>query len=199
MTKSEFLAAIRSELGFLPQSEIDEAVRYFDSYFAGTESDEDVTARLGSPKEAAKSYYSSNLLPRVGGQNTVEPIQPEKKRGSVWLIVILLVVLSPVLIPLAIILGCLILACAAVIIGLYMAMLFGGISVWFGGAAMVIKGLFSGLGLANTMLECGIGFLMFGLGLALTLLAVFIAVKLIPWFIKKIVDFGSKRVRRQKV
>lgn len=199
MTKSEFLTAVRSELGFLPQSDIEAAVRYFDSYFAGTESDEEVCARLGDPKEAAKNYYSSNILPKTAGQNMSEPSGTEKKRSGVWLIVILLVVLSPVLIPLAIALGCLILTFAAVIIGIFFALLFGGISVWFGGAAVVIKGIFSGLGLANMMLECGIGFLMFGLGLALTLLAVFIAVKFVPWFIKKIVDFGSKRVRRQRV
>ena len=196
MTKFEFLSEIKKELGFLPQNDIDEAVRYFDSYFAGSESDEDVIARLGNPKDAAKTYYSANLLPKLGGQNTGEP-PVQKRRGSVWLIVILLIVLSPILIPLAIALGCLILTFIAVIIGIYFALLFGGISIWFGGAAIVIKGVVSGLGFANIMLECGIGFLMFGLGLALTLLAVFIAVKLVPWFIKKIVNFGSKRVRRR--
>lgn len=208
MTKSEFLAAVRNELGFLPQSEVSAAVNYFESYFTGTESDEDVTARLGSPHIAARNYYTGTVLPRMNqehdalmgaAQNTAqESAQPPAKRNSIWLIVVILVLLSPILIPLAILIGCLALSFVAVIIGIYFALLFGGISIWFGGAAVVIKGLFSHIGFANTIMQCGIGFFMFGLGLALTLLAVFIAVKLIPWFIRKIVDFGSKRVRRRE-
>ncbi len=196
MTKYEFLAAVRSELGFLPKSDIDAAERYFESYFAGNQSEEEVAARLGNPRDAAKNYYANNLVPR-GGAAPESAAQPVKKRNNVWIIVVILVILSPILIPAAIFAGSLIMAFVAVIIGIYLMMLFGGITIWLSGAAVVLKGLFSGLGFANVILECGIGFLMFGIGLALTLLAVYIAVKLIPWFIKKIVNFGSKRIRRQ--
>ena len=197
MTKYEFISEIKKELGFLPQSDIEAAEQYFNSYFAGTESDEDIIARLGNPKDAAKNYYSANILPRVSGENVNAGPAPVKKRGNIWIIVVVLIVLSPVLIPLAILLGGLAAAIIMSVIGVYLVLLVSGIAVWFGGAATAISGLFARAGLANTALQCGIGFLMFGIGLALTLLMVFIAFKFIPWLIRKIADFGSKRIKRR--
>ena len=40
MNKTEFLAALRRELGFLPKDELDDAIRYYDEYINDAGDDE---------------------------------------------------------------------------------------------------------------------------------------------------------------
>ena len=56
MTKEEFLDEIKKELGFMPYEEVIKAEKYFESYFNGSEADEKVIERFGSPKYAAQNY-----------------------------------------------------------------------------------------------------------------------------------------------
>ena len=41
MNKTEFLAALRRELGFLPKDELDDAIRYYDEYINDAGDDEE--------------------------------------------------------------------------------------------------------------------------------------------------------------
>ena len=61
MTKEEFLDEIKKELGFMPYEEVIKAEKYFESYFNGSEADEKVIERFGSPKYAAQNYYRTHV------------------------------------------------------------------------------------------------------------------------------------------
>ena len=74
MTKEEFLDEIKKELGFMPYEEVIKAEKYFESYFNGSEADEKVIERFGSPKYAAQNYYRTHVA------NSNANIKPPKKR-----------------------------------------------------------------------------------------------------------------------
>ena len=100
MTKEEFLDEIKKELGFMPYEEVIKAEKYFESYFNGSEADEKVIERFGSPKYAAQNYYRTHVA------NSNANIKPPKKNGvGIWALIIILILLSPILIPLAIAVG----------------------------------------------------------------------------------------------
>ena len=56
MNKTEFLAALRHELGFLPKDELDDAIRYYDEYINDAGDDEEkVIAEMGTRIKWRKS------------------------------------------------------------------------------------------------------------------------------------------------
>lgn len=57
MNKTEFLAALRRELGFLPKDELDDAIRYYDEYINDAGDDEEkVIAEMGTPHKVAEEF-----------------------------------------------------------------------------------------------------------------------------------------------
>ena len=86
MTKEEFLDEIKKELGFMPYEEVIKAEKYFESYFNGSEADEKVIERFGSPKYAAQNYYRTHVA------NSNANIKPPKKNGvGIWALIIILI------------------------------------------------------------------------------------------------------------
>ena len=61
MNKTEFLAALRRELGFLPKDELDDAIRYYDEYINGAGDDEERKwiAEMGTPHKVAEEFKMS--------------------------------------------------------------------------------------------------------------------------------------------
>lgn len=166
MTKEEFLEGIKKELGFMPYEEVIKAEKYFESYFNGSEADEKVIERFGSPKYAAQNYYRTHVA------NSNANIKPPKKNGvGIWALIIILILLSPILIPLA---------------------FFSGVSMWLGGAGMILKSFFAHAGFANMVMQIGVECIFFGLGLFIAWATVVVCIKLFPWIIRKIVALGSR-------
>ena len=57
MNKTEFLAALRRELSFLPKDELDDAIRYYDEYINDAGDDEEkVIAEMGTPHKVAEEF-----------------------------------------------------------------------------------------------------------------------------------------------
>ena len=158
MTKEEFLDKIKKELGFMPYEEVIKAEKYFESYFNGSEADEKVIERFGSPKYAAQNYYRTHVA------NSNANIKPPKKNG-VGICGILCIF------PFA---------------------FFSGVSMWLGGAGMILKSFFAHAGFANMVMQIGVGCIFFGLGLFIAWATVVVCIKLFPWIIRKIVALGSR-------
>lgn len=192
MTKEEYLNSIKKELGFMPLDEVEKAEKYFASYFTGNEEDEKVAQRLGNPKYAAENYYRTHV------NNTPEPKVVEKRssNGAMWVWIIALVILSPIVIPVSICLAVFVFAVALGLLLLLPAIFLGGVSMWLGGAGIIIRSLFIYDGLANMAFRAGTGCVMFGVGLLLAWIALYVCIKFFPWLIRKIVDIGSKLVKR---
>ena len=64
---------------------------------------------------------------------------------------------------------------------------FSGVSMWLGGAGMILKSFFAHAGFANMVMQIGVGCIFFGLGLFIAWATVVVCIKLFPWIIRKIV------------
>lgn len=171
----------------MPYEEVIKAEKYFESYFNGSEADEKVIERFGSPKYAAQNYYRTHVA------NSNANIKPPKKNGvGIWALIIILILLSPILIPLAIVIGFFAVAIIFGILCIFPFAFFSGVSMWLGGAGMILKSFFAHAGFANMVMQIGVGCVFFGLGLFIAWATVVVCIKLFPWIIRKIVDLGSR-------
>ena len=64
MNKTEFLAALRHELGFLPKDELDDAIRYYDEYINDAGDDEEKVERWSSVWERIRrrSHFEKRVI-----------------------------------------------------------------------------------------------------------------------------------------
>ena len=70
MNKTEFLAALRRELGFLPKDELDDAIRYYDEYINDAGDDEEkVIAEMGTQTKWRKSLKMSITTENVNDES----------------------------------------------------------------------------------------------------------------------------------
>lgn len=174
MNREEYITAIKNELGFMPGSEVTKAEEYFRSFFACDKSDEEIISELGTPKEAARRYCISK-----GGAKQAE--QPEKKRDYTGIIVVVVaaVFLFPIWLPILIL-------SVIIVFGLLAAAAALSFGMWLGGGLVILSGLFSSSIAADKLIQCGGGFIMFGVGLILSWLVVWALIKLCVWIIRKV-------------
>ena len=125
MTRTEYLNQLETYLMKLPQADRIEAMDYFKELFddAGPESEEELMASLGSPKEAAHDILSDLLNEE----------SPNKNNRQVLQIAILALLVAPIGIPVAI-------GLIMAIIGIFIA----AVSVLLAFFAVSISGLVLG-------------------------------------------------------
>ena len=166
MTSAEFLYELRRRLSNLPAQEVDQAMSYYEEYFAdaGPEGEADLINRLGTPAQVASTIIGEYAMKDVQERDAGE------KKGSafktMW-IAIIAVLASPIAIPLAAAFFVVILALLIAIFSVFLAFFVSAI-------AMVAAGLFSvGTGIFALFLQpiegvalMGVGFLCFALGMA---------------------------------
>lgn len=178
MNKEEYIAEIKKELGFMPYSEVVKAEEYFNSYFCGSQSDEEVINSLGSPKEAAKKYCKSNTETKENEKR----YKTQSRNYIGWVIAIIAAVfLFPIWAPILLLSA----AFAVCVIVLVIAASFG---TWLGGGAVILSGIFANAAFADKLIQCGIGFIMFGVGLMLSWLLVWALINLSIWIIRKVTN-----------
>lgn len=174
MNREEYISAVKNEVGFMPYDEVIKAEEYFRSFFSGNRSDEDVINELGTPKEAAKKYCRG----KNGPEKTEKPVKKSDYTGII-IAVIAAVFLFPIWLPVLIFSASLIFAALVLVIA-------ASLGMWIGGGVVILGGLFSGLTVADKLLQCGGGFIMFGVGLILTWLLVWAMINICVWIIRKV-------------
>lgn len=186
MNKTEYIDAVKKELGFLPSEEIVKAEGYFESFFCSSLSDEEIISGLGTPKEAAKRYCKSHTEQTKAEQNqteqrtqTVRPQQEKRSYAGIVTAVIAGVFLFPIWFPIVILIAALIFALLIGIVGVC----FG---LWLGGGFAVLGSLFANITFADKLIGCGGGFIMFGVGLILSWLLVRAFIGIGIWIVRKI-------------
>ena len=167
MTSAEFLYDLRKRLRKLPVQEIDQAMSYYEEYFAevGPEGEAELIDRLGSPAQVASTIISEYAMKDMSGQSET----PRKGSGfkTMW-IVIIAVLASPIAIPLAI-------ALFSVVFSLLIAIFSVYLSLFCAALALVVAGIVSAvvgaIGLFTAPVEAfavmGIALISLSLGLAL--------------------------------
>lgn len=190
MTKDDFLHELEFELGFLPRSKVNEAVEYYSSFFNNSKSDDEITAEIGTPKEAAGKFYREHFKESTQTEdseyNNTYNTETVPKRKFPWGI-LALVILSPVIVPC--VLG--ILAVIALIAAIPFLV---SVGMFIGGIGMVWDSIFKGAAVYSSLVQAGIGCIMLAIGLVLVCVGIMILIKVGIWIIRAISDFGNKRV-----
>lgn len=128
MTRTEFMAALRSRLSHLPAEEQDAALRYYEEYFDEADSEEEAARQLGSPADIAARILGENAQQQTAQPQMVQPqpAQPPKPKHSPWFwvgITALCIFASPFLLGLAGAALGLLIGVAAVVLALVVAVI----------------------------------------------------------------------------
>lgn len=192
MTKVEYLAKLDKYLRKLPKEDYQEAMDYFSEYFeeAGPENEAQVITELGTPKEAARDIISRLLDEKIIDQEKT----PKSRVSMVWL-AILAVIITPVALPLALVLFLAVItilalgvAAIAVVLSLGVAFLTSGIYMLFDSWSYL------NISFSATALSFGLGLLALGLSL-LTLLAAGAVCKVVG---RSIVNLARKTENKRR-
>ena len=137
MNKDEFLARLKKALRRLPPEETADAAEYYEEYFAdaGPENEAAVIAALNSPEHIAAQISAEYAMKRVGEQ-------PSAKKGlsTAW-VVILAIFASPIALPAAAVIACLMLALVITMAAGILAIGVTAVSLAGGGVMTFLMGL----------------------------------------------------------
>ncbi len=174
MNKAMFLSELRHNLRRLPESEINNAIVYYEEYFndAGEQNEQRVLDELESPATIA-----ANII----GEFAVSEEGKKKPSHTMW-IVLLAILASPIAFPIAITFFALIFAAVIVIGSLFFAISVVGISVVVAGFAAIITGIGT--------LVTSFGVALFYLGSGLVLIPLGVICTVITFKIFKVIFRG---------
>ncbi|MCL2665541.1 MAG: DUF1700 domain-containing protein [Defluviitaleaceae bacterium] len=196
MTKEKYLDQLKQRLHGLPDTEINDALDYYDGYISDAEGgEEEAVAALGSPGEAA-AHILANYV--TSGRRSKSKA---KNLKAVWS-VILAVFAIPVGLPVAA-------AVAVVAVALLISLFAVIISFWAGGAAAVFAGVVYALmsvvvmtkDAAYALLIAGMGFAGAGIGILMFLAANAMfgrGLKVISKFVGKVILKSGKKIHNVK-
>lgn len=185
MLKDEYLVRIQSELSFMTSDRYNEACAYFESCFDGEQSDEEVMSELGTPENAARNYYGGYVKSRMA-PNGIKRLNAPK-----GLIIALVLVLLPVIVPVALSAAAGIFIIAGLAVSLIAVLPAAIISMWFGGAWMFMTAFTNPVILVDKLMQMGTGLALFGAGSILTALIALWYSHMFPAIIKGIVSLGQ--------
>ena len=169
MNKSEFLRILRSRLDLLPPEERERNIGYYEELFSDMleegMSEEEVSAHLGDPEQIAREILAEQPLPRLV-KSRVRP-----SGGWTALSITLIVLGSPVWLPLLIALAAVLLSVFVVIWALILSVLAVELAVGISAVAIVLAAIFGYLKISS-LLMLGLVLICIGLCLLTGLLAV---------------------------
>ena len=174
MTRTEFMAALRSRLSHLPAEEQDAALRYYEEYFDEADSEEEASRQLGSPEDIAARILGEGAQAQAEQPQTAQqPVQPTKPKHSPWFwagIVTLCIFASPVLLGVAAAALGLLISAAAIVLALAAAVICPFLALSVSMLATFVLCFYMAAGAAGifapgAVLLCGIGLLCGALGL----------------------------------
>ncbi|KXT73186.1 DUF1700 domain-containing protein [Streptococcus gallolyticus] len=192
MTKVDYLAKLDKYLRKLPKEDYQEAMDYFSEYFeeAGPENEAQVIAELGTPKEAARDIISRLLDEKIIDQEKT----PKSRVSMVWL-AILAVIITPVALPLALVLFLAVITILALGVAAIAVVLSFGVAFLTSGIYMLFDSWsYLNISFSATALSFGLGLLALGLSL-LTLLAAGAVCKVVG---RSIVNLARKTENKRR-
>lgn len=191
MTKADYMKTLAYSLRHLPKEEFEQAMDYFEEYFAeaGPEHEQQAIEDLGSPDEAAKT-----LIMNLAAKNVEEPPKTVKHSfKAVWIGLIALCA-APIALPLAFCLICVIAALIFAILCVLGGILLSAFCVlaaavigFIGGIALLFSSFTNGIATLGFSLLCAGGSVLF----------LFIAFQFCKWFLQKIVQFLGKLMKKK--
>lgn len=189
MNKKEFLAALSKQLRLLPKEDREDAITFYTEYLedSGFDENEDVTAKLGKPKEVAKNIIADCTMKHI--EQNEEKKSAKKTASIIWLAIISILTL-PITLPLAVCLVILALVLLLMILFVFVWFLAIGIIVMGSGVAVFFAGIFAP-GIGQKLVCFGTSAVLLGVGLAIcsiTIILFILIIRLIVKIIKKSVS-----------
>ena len=163
MDKERFLASVAQLLGALPPEDIARSLDYYremiDDRMEDGMTEYEAVAAMGTAEEAAAQILAGAFA--VPAPVAERPVKPSH-RGMSWWVVLLLILGSPVWLPLG-------LAAVIVVISLVFALVVTVLSVTVGGVGAIVSGVISVFttGLVRAMFLVGGGLVCVGLAMVL--------------------------------
>lgn len=198
MTKYEFLGDLSRLLSDLPQEEREEAMQYYEDYFAdaGREKEQDIIRELESPEKVAEKIkgnerknveYGEQAEARQAvsaarpGNNTTSE-DTSNKILKVILAIVLIIVASPIIFSVIAAIGGILVSIIAVIFAFFCTLFGSGIGLCIGGVCSLFAGLFYCITMrfAKGLVGIGAGLIMLPVGIFLCYAGAWIASKLLP-------------------
>lgn len=189
MTKTDYLNELKHHLRKLPKADFQEAMDYFEEYFAeaGEENELALIAELGTPKEAA-----SDIINNILGRQAAEPEQTPRSRAKLVGLTILAILAVPIGVPLLIGFVLFLLGFVTFIVAMFVAAFLVSLAMFVAGAVFIWEA-FTLLGtLSVAAMGFGAGLSLIGGGLILAIITSyfvkvsFLGLKsLIKWFIQR--------------
>lgn len=201
MNKSDFMAALRQALAGLPPEERQNAIQYYEDYFAdaGEENEAQVLAELDSPEAIARTILSDYRELAAAPSEGFKKASQTPKGISPWLLLVILVLAATVGVPLlgallSVLLAvlCTILIILAIIVLLPIVICIVGIGLCWAGAAALFVAPASGI------FVIGGGLICLAIGLALTALVIKLLTKAIPPAVRGFADLCRRILERGK-
>lgn len=225
MNREEFMKQLEKLLSDISEEERQEAIDFYESYFddAGEDHEADVIRELGSPgKVAAIIKEDLRSSSRTYGEYTEHGFQDERvaderqmpgnkrygrgyhadrrlNRGSIILILILLILMSPFLKgALGGIVG---LAAVLILLPFILTIGIGALAVGIFIGAVVMIG--AGIGLcfsspAIGIMSIGIGGILLAISLVLLVILVKVTVSVLPKLLRKFTDFCGRMLNKER-
>ncbi len=137
MNKVRFMAELERLLRGLPSNEREDALNYYREYIedAGFSEIDDVTDKLGTPRQVARSILGESVDKHVEVQKEKSNV---KNNASIIWRLILYICAAPIAIPLVVVAVALFVAFTTVIFAVEVAMIITGAAMVFAGCACII-------------------------------------------------------------
>jgi uncharacterized membrane protein len=158
MNKGQFLKELKVRLKYLHATDREDAIRFYDEYISEMElsDDEDVTAKLGTPKEVASDIISQCTQKQIDDTKEQRTVKGSAK--TAWL-VILGILSLPLSLPIVILI--------ATFLFVLIVLILAAVVVIFAGALAIPWALFVP-GFAQKMFTLGYGLISLGIGVLIT-------------------------------
>lgn len=167
MNRNDFIKELQRRLRYLPKEDRDDAIAYYNEYLDDMELDqnEDVSAKLGNPKDVAREIIENCTAKAVESQKENNSIKGSGK--LVWL-VILAIASLPVSLPLAIAAVAIATALLAVVFSILISLFAVAIGIVFIGIVWLVLS-FATPGFANKIATFGLAAVILGIGIFATM------------------------------
>lgn len=194
MNKSEFLKALSKQIKLMPKEDREDALTFYSEYLEdyGFAEDEDVTAKLGTPKEVAKNMIAEITMKHIDSN---EEKKSAKKTATIVWIAIISIFSLPISLPIALCLLLVILALFVSLFILFISLIGAGIAVMAAGASVFLVGLIAP-GIGQKLVCFGGGMLVTAIGMALCFLTVIVYILLIRLAVQIIKKSAEKKVKK---
>lgn len=163
MNKKKFLDVLNRKLRHLPKEDREDAIAYYEEYFAemNLAEDEDVTWKVGQPENIAREIVENCTEKHLDRQKEKGGI---KNSATVIWMILLGICASPIAIPIAAALIVLLFACVVVVASAVFAFGCAGVAIILAGI-FHIPCIFWATGFAQKMVCFGMGAIAIGLGM----------------------------------